>query len=56
MVSQTLDETPTGGDPISAARRLGGIVDSANVVASRECACSVLFDHTFEVVQSGPIL
>jgi len=50
VVSQTPDDTETGGDPIRAARRLGGIVDSANVVASRECACSVLFDHTFDVV------
>lgn len=56
VVSQTLDETPTGGDPIDAARRLGGIVDSANVSTPRDCACAVLFDHTFRVVDPGPLL
>jgi hypothetical protein len=50
VVAQTLDDTPPGGDPVSAARRLGGIVDSANIVETGECACSILFDHTFDVV------
>ena len=49
VVSQSLDTTPTGGDPIAAARRLGGIVDSANVSETGECACEILFDHTFDV-------
>jgi hypothetical protein len=49
VVSQTLDATPTGGDPITAARRLGGIVDSANATEIGQCACSILFDHTFDV-------
>jgi hypothetical protein len=50
VVSQTLDDTPTGGDPIEAARKLGGIADSANVVENGVCACTVLFDTTFAVV------
>ncbi|MQA36714.1 hypothetical protein [Rugamonas aquatica] len=49
VVTQSLDQTPTGGDPIQAARQLGGIVDSANVVETGECACEILFDHTFDV-------
>lgn len=54
VVTQSLDLTPTGGDPIQAARRLGGIVDSANVVETGECACAILFDHTFDVKKSSP--
>jgi hypothetical protein len=50
VIAQTLDATPTGGDPITAARRLGGIVDSANVVEQGECVCALLYDHTFDVV------
>ena len=50
VVAQTLDDTPNGGDPVAAARRLGGIVDSANIVETGECACTILLDHTFEVV------
>jgi len=50
VVSQSLDDTPTGGDPVRAARRLGGIVDSANVVVTGQCACTILFDTTFDVV------
>ncbi|KAK0622689.1 hypothetical protein B0T14DRAFT_514281 [Immersiella caudata] len=49
VVSQSVDNSPTGGDPIAAARKLGGIVDSANVTETGECACEVLFDATFEV-------
>ena len=49
VVTQTLDTTPTGGDPIQAARKLGGIVDSANVVETGECACEILYDATFDV-------
>ena len=49
VMAQTLDDTPTGGDPVTAARRLSGIVDSANVAETGECACSILFDHTFDV-------
>ena len=49
VMSQTLDATPTGGDPVQAARRLGGVVDSANIVETGECACTILHDHTFEV-------
>ncbi len=49
VVSQTLDDTPQGGDPVRAAQRLGGIVDSANVVEEGQCACTILFDATFEV-------
>lgn len=49
VVSQSLDNTRTGGDPVSAARKLGGIVDSANVVETGECACTILYDATFEV-------
>jgi hypothetical protein len=52
VVAQTLDDTPTGGDAVAAARRLGGIVDSANIVETGECACTMLFDHTFDVVSS----
>lgn len=54
IVAQTLDATPTGGDPVAAARRLGGIVDSANLVETGECACTILFDHTFEVAEAAP--
>ena len=50
VMSQTLDTTPTDGDPIQAARRLGGIVDSANIVETGECACTILYDHVFEVI------
>ena len=49
VVTQSLDNTPTNGDPIAAARKLGGIVDSANVSETGECACEILFDHTFDV-------
>ncbi|KAK4450909.1 hypothetical protein QBC34DRAFT_459245 [Podospora aff. communis PSN243] len=49
VVSQSLDNTPTGGDPITAARKLGGIVDSANVTETGECACEILYDATFDV-------
>lgn len=56
VVTQSLDNTPTGGDPIQAARQLGGIVDSANVVETGECACEILFDHTFDVKTAGPVL
>lgn len=49
VVSQTLDATPTGGDPVTAARRLGGIADSANSAEIGQCACAILFDHTFDV-------
>jgi hypothetical protein len=55
VVTQTLDPTPTGGDPVEAARRLGGIVDSANVREVGECACEILYDHTF-VVDSHPVV
>lgn len=47
---QTLDDTPTGGDPVQAARRLGGIVDSANIVETETCVCTLLHDHTFRAV------
>ncbi|MEM1437346.1 MAG: hypothetical protein AAF769_04010 [Pseudomonadota bacterium] len=50
VTSQTIDMTENGGDPIDAARRLGGIVDSANIVEEGECRCTVLFDTTFSVV------
>lgn len=50
VVSQTLDDTPTGGDPVQAARRLGGIVDSSNIVETETCVCTLLHDHTFRVV------
>jgi hypothetical protein len=30
-------------------RRLGGVVNSANVQEQGECTCTLLFDHTFEV-------
>lgn len=49
VVSQSLDNTPTNGNPITAARRLGGIMDSANVTETGECVCEVLFDATFDV-------
>jgi hypothetical protein len=51
VVSQTLDVTPTDGDPVQAAHRLGGIVDSANIVERSECSCTLLYDETFEVAQ-----
>ncbi|QGN00135.1 hypothetical protein [Methylocystis parvus] len=54
VISQSLDNTPTNGDPIAAARKLGGIVDSANVSETGECACEILFDATFDV--AAPIL
>ncbi len=50
VVSQSLDDTPTGGNPVSAARKLSGIVDSANAVETGQCACTILFDTTFDVV------
>jgi hypothetical protein len=49
VVTQSLDNTPTNGNPIAAAGKLGGIVDSANVSETGECACEILFDHTFDV-------
>lgn len=49
VISQSMDLSPTGGDPIAAARRLGGVVNSANVQEAGECVCTMLFDHTFEV-------
>lgn len=49
VISQSMDMSPTGGDPIAAARRLSGIVNSANVQEQAECTCTLLFDHTFEV-------
>lgn len=49
VVSQSLDDTHTGADPVNAARKLGGIVDSANIVETGECACTILFDATFDV-------
>jgi hypothetical protein len=49
VVAQTMDNTPTGGDPVQAARRLSGIVDTANAVETGECACTVLFDSMFDV-------
>ena len=58
VIAQTLDNTPTGGDPVTAARRLSGIVDTANIVETGECACTALFDHVFEVreLPPGPII
>jgi hypothetical protein len=50
VVSQTLDDTATGGDPVRAARLLGGIVDSSNVVETSQCVCTILYDHIFRVV------
>jgi hypothetical protein len=35
------------GDPIAAARKLGGIVDSANVTETGQCVCEILYDDTF---------
>ena len=49
VVSQSVDNTPTNGDPIAAAGKLGGIVDSANVTETGQCACEILFDATFDV-------
>jgi hypothetical protein len=49
VVSQSLDDTETDGSAIAAAARLGGIVDSANIVEEGECACTILYDATFEV-------
>jgi hypothetical protein len=49
VISQSMDLSPTGGDPIAAARRLGGIVNSANIQEEEECVCTMLFDHTFDV-------
>jgi hypothetical protein len=49
VTSQTIDMTANGGDPIDAARRLGGIVDSANIVEEGECRCTVLYDTRFSV-------
>jgi hypothetical protein len=56
VVSQTIDDTPNGGNPISGARKLGGIVDSANLVETSECVCEVLFDATFDVVEGTHLL
>jgi hypothetical protein len=53
VVTQSLDPTPTGGDPLDFARRLSGIVDSANVIETGECVCELLFDATFAV---GPVV
>jgi len=50
VISQSMDMSPTGGDPIEAARRLSGIVNSANIQEQAECTCTLLFDHTFDVV------
>lgn len=52
VVSQTLDQTPTGSDPVEAARSLGGIVDSAHVVENGTCRCTMLFDATFTVTRA----
>ncbi|MGN6092580.1 MAG: hypothetical protein ACTHOL_09530 [Luteibacter jiangsuensis] len=49
VVAQSLDKSPVGADPVSAARRLGGIVASANVAEVGTCACAILFDCVFEV-------
>lgn len=49
VVSQSLDDTPADGDAVTAAGKLGGIVDSANVVEVGQCTCTVLFDATFDV-------
>lgn len=49
VISQSMDMSPTGGDPIAAARRLGGVVNSANIQEQGDCICTLLFDHTFEV-------
>lgn len=49
VISQSMDMAPTGGDPIAAARRLGGVVNSANIQEQAECTCTLLFDHTFDV-------
>ena len=49
VISQSMDLSPTGGDPIAAARRLGGIVNSANVQEQGECTCTLLVDHAFDV-------
>jgi hypothetical protein len=49
VISQSMDMSPTGGDPIAAARRLGGVVNSANIQEQAECTCTLLFDHTFDV-------
>ncbi|KAH8598653.1 hypothetical protein B0O99DRAFT_738840 [Bisporella sp. PMI_857] len=52
VVSQSLDNTPTNGNPITAARKPGGIIDSANITETGECVCEVLFDATFAVETS----
>lgn len=49
VISQGIDLSPTGADPVDAARRLGGIANSANVQEQGECTCTLLFDHVFEV-------
>lgn len=49
VVAQSLDKSPVGADPVAAARRLGGIVASANVAEVGACACAILFDCVFEV-------
>ena len=50
VVAQSMDNTPTGGDPLTAAARLSGIAASSNVSEVGECACSILFDAMFDVV------
>lgn len=54
VIAQTLDDTPTGGDPLAAARRLSGIISSANVVEVGECVCTMLYDATFDVSDRPP--
>jgi hypothetical protein len=49
VISQSMDMSPTGGDPIAAARRVSGVVNSANIQEQGDCVCNLLFDHTFDV-------
>jgi hypothetical protein len=47
---QTVDNTPVDGDPITAARKLGGITASANMLNAGGCVLVELLDHVFDVI------
>jgi hypothetical protein len=47
---QTVNNFPISANPIDSAKTIGGIMVSDNIVDSKECTCSLLIDHIFEVV------
>jgi hypothetical protein len=48
---QSVDETPLASrDPIAAARRLGGITESANLAEIAGCVLVEILDHSFDIL------